>query len=112
MARSLFRLLACAILVFVIGAGGGGLPILDGLFFHGPDRLAESHRPHYEASSAFCHADGCSVHSLAQSRVVGEGTAAPPGIVPFPGVVAFEQATPMAGVQVSFSYLSRAPPSA
>lgn len=88
------------------------MPILDGLFFHGPDRLAESFRPHYEASSASCHADGCSVRSLAQSRVVGESAAAPKVFVPFEQVLEFEPATPLAGMQVGLSYLSRAPPSA
>lgn len=106
------RRVVSAALLFVIGFGGGGLPILDGLFFHGPDRLAESFRPHYEASSTSCHADGCSVRSPVQSRVVGEGAAAPRVIVPFAQVVEFEPDTPMAGVQISFSYLSRAPPSA
>jgi len=111
MVRSLLRRVVSAALLLVVGAGGGSLPILDGLFFHGPDRLAEAFLPHYEASSSSCHADGCSVRSLAQSRVLGEAQPAPIVVAPFERGVEFEPDARRSGAQVSLAYLSRAPPS-
>jgi hypothetical protein len=104
------RLLALAMLL-VIGGGGGDMPALDALVFHGPSRLAESLRTHYEASSG-CHSDGCSIRSDAAPRVLGNH--APQA----PSVVAIEQLEPISvGASVPSNgiflpYLSRAPPSA
>ncbi len=65
----LSRLLATA-LVLSIGAGGGGLPMVDALIFHSSGQGPELFRPHYEATSG-CHADGCAIRSSAQqSRFV------------------------------------------
>jgi hypothetical protein len=110
MVRSLVRRLVASALLFVVGAGGGGLPILDTLVFHGPDRLAEAARPHYEASSASCHADGCSVRSLAQSRVLGDGWTTVRIVTPAESSIDVEPAEPDFAVSVSHPYLSRAPP--
>lgn len=112
MVRSLVGRLVSAALLFVVGAGGGGLPILDGLFFHGPDRLADAFRPHYEASSAGCHADGCSVRSLAQSRVVGERSTRVQLAAPLENLILASTPEPALLRNVTLRYLSRAPPSA
>ena len=109
MVRCLVRRMVSAALLLVVGAGGGGLPMLDTLVFHDPDRLAEAFRAHYEASSS-CHSDGCSIRSEAQPRILGD---LPPQA---PAVVAVEQLEPapvgetVPSSTISVHYLSRAPP--
>lgn len=110
MVASLVRRLVSAALLFVVGAGGGGLPIVDGIFFHGPDRLAEAFRPHYEASSASCHGDGCSFRSLAQSRVISQGSLQVRLVAPLKHLIAAVGAEPVLPRDVTLRYLSRAPP--
>jgi hypothetical protein len=108
---SLVRRLLASAMLFVVAVGGGGMPTLDALVFHGPSRLAGSLRTHYEASSS-CHSDGCSIRSDASPRVLGD---APPQA---PAVVAVEQLDPVPfgesipGSSISLRYLSRAPPAA
>jgi hypothetical protein len=64
MLRGLLPRLFSATLILLIGSGGGGLPVVDGLFFHGRDRAAEASLPHYEATAG-CHSDGCAIRSTA-----------------------------------------------
>jgi len=108
----LVRRVVASVLLFVVSAGGGGLPIMDGIFFHGPDRLAEAFRPHYEASSASCHGDGCSFRSLAQSRVMGEGPLQVRLVSPLEQLIPAVYAEPALFGNLTLRYLSRAPPSA
>jgi hypothetical protein len=61
----MLRGLCSAFLILCFTGGGGGLPLLDGVIFHSRDQGTEILRPHFEASSA-CHADGCTVRSIAQ----------------------------------------------
>ena len=58
------RLISACLVLFCI-AGGGGLPLLDGLLFHELNQATDSTRSHYESTAA-CHADGCAVRSTAQ----------------------------------------------
>lgn len=110
MVRSLLGRLVSAALLLIVGAGGGGLPILDTVVFHGPDRLAEAFRPHYEASSASCHGDSCSVRSLTQTRPLGDDS--PPVLLadPLELLTSISAAQPVLGRNGTLRYLSRAPP--
>lgn len=110
MVRSVVRRMVSAALLLVVGAGGGGLPMLDTLVFHGPDRLAEAFRPHYEASSSSCHGDGCSVRSLSQTRLLSDGWSVVRVVVPFQSLVDVESVDPVSAVRLASPYLSRAPP--
>ena len=111
MVMLLVRRLVASATLFLVAVGGGGMPVLDGLVFHGPSRLAESLRSHYEASSA-CHGDVCSIRSDAQPRTPGD--LPPQGLA----VVALEQPEPVPcgesipSSAISLQYLSRAPPDA
>jgi len=61
----MLRGLCSAFLILCFTGGGGGLPVLDGVIFHGRDQGTEILRSHFEATSG-CHADGCTVRSVAQ----------------------------------------------
>jgi hypothetical protein len=109
MARSLVQRLVASAMLFVVAVGGGGMPALDALVFHGPSRLIESFRSHYEASGS-CHSDACSIRSDVQPGVSG-------GLPPTaPAVVAVEQLAPapfgesVSSTAITLRYLSRAPP--
>jgi hypothetical protein len=65
MLRSGLRRLAAAGLLLLMGAGGGGLPVLDATLFHSLTGRSEPFRAHFEATSG-CHADGCALRSTAQ----------------------------------------------
>jgi len=65
MVGSLVRRLVAAGLLLLLGAGGGGLPVLDATLFHSLTGRTEPFRAHYEATSG-CHADGCALRSTAQ----------------------------------------------
>jgi hypothetical protein len=99
-----------ATLILLISSGGGGLPVLDGLFFHSRDRGPEVVRPHYEANGG-CHSDGCAIRSTAHlSRLgpavhpVGQISAAAE-VVAAPRMLPLLQSQPLSGQP-----LSRAPP--
>jgi hypothetical protein len=51
--------------IVLIGIGGGSLPVLDVVLFHGREPVPESSGAHYEATSG-CHADVCAIRSTAQ----------------------------------------------
>lgn len=65
MLRSVVRRLVATGLLLLLGAGGGGLPVLDATLFHSLSERIEPFRAHYEATSG-CHADGCALRSTAQ----------------------------------------------
>src|ERR1043166_4536579 len=65
MFRTLARWVLSVSLIATVGGGGGGLPTLDALLYHGSGDAAEALRPHYEATSG-CHADRCPIRSPAQ----------------------------------------------
>lgn len=62
--RALFTRLFSASLIGLIVAGGGGLPVLDGVLFHNRERAADALRPHFETTSG-CHSDGCAIRTTA-----------------------------------------------
>ena len=102
------RLLASAMLC-VVAVGGGGMPVLDALVFHGPSRLVESFRPHYETSSS-CHGDGCSIRSDASPRVLGDSAPQAPAIVTVEQLEPIPVGESVHSSTISLRYLSRAPP--
>ena len=102
------RLLASAML-FVVAVGGGGMPALDALVFHGPTRLSESFRSHYEASGA-CHNDGCSIRSDVQPSVSGTVPPRAPSVLVTSDVALVPFGEPISSSTVILRYLSRAPP--
>src|SRR5690242_2812504 len=65
MARGFLRRLLAITLIFMISAGGSGLPVLDALIYHSRDSTPQDWQTHYEANSG-CHADGCAIRSTAQ----------------------------------------------
>jgi hypothetical protein len=111
MVTSLVRRLLASALLLVVAGGGGGMPVLDALAFHGPSRLSESLRTHYEASSS-CHGDGCSIRSDAAPRVLGDHAPQAPRVVAAEQIqlVPVGESVPRSGI--SLQYLSRAPPTA
>ncbi len=109
MGRSLVRRLLATAMLCVVGVGGGGMPTLDALVFHGPSRLVESLRPHYEASSA-CHGDGCSIRSEAQPRILGDRPPEAPPVVAVQHVELASFREPVLRGSPSLRYFSRAPP--
>jgi len=110
MLRSLLRRLAATGLLLLMGAGGGGLPVLDATLFHSLSERSEPFRAHYEATSG-CHADGCALRSTAQESrfapvLPATGLAVPaPETEVTPPVL---QPVPLAS-QI-LRHLSRAPP--
>jgi hypothetical protein len=104
-----FRRFLASAMLCVVGVGGGGMPTLDALVFHGPTRRAESFRSHYEASDS-CHADGCSIRSDVQPRSMGDRSPQAPLVVAVALVAAAPFRESVVGVSVSLRYFSRAPP--
>ena len=62
MPRNLTRRLFSVALIGLFSAGGGRLPVIDGLLFHSRSQATRGTRPHYEPSTG-CHADGCALRS-------------------------------------------------
>lgn len=111
MVMSLVRRLLALALLLVVAGGGGGLPVLDAVAFHGPSRLSESFRTHYEASSS-CHADGCSIRSEAAPRILEDHAPAAPRVVAIRELQPVPVRETASSPTVSLPYLSRAPPAA
>src|ERR1051325_606739 len=65
MFRTRARWVLSVSLIATVGGGGGGLPALDAVLYHGSGDAAEAVRPHYEATSG-CHIDRCQIRSPAQ----------------------------------------------
>src|ERR1041385_236894 len=65
MARAMVRRLLAGALIFMISAGGSGLPVLDALIYHSRGPTPHDWQTHYEANGG-CHADGCAIKSTAQ----------------------------------------------
>ena len=110
MLRSVVRRLTSAGLLLLLGAGGGGLPVLDATLFHSLGGRSEPVRAHFEATSG-CHADGCALRSTAQESRVAPVLPATGLVVPAPET----EATPPALQPGSLAsqilpHLSRAPP--
>jgi hypothetical protein len=110
MVTSLVRRLLASAMLFVVAVGGGGMPALDALVFHGPSRLVGSLRTHYEAASS-CHGDGCSIRSDVSPRVLGDLPPQAPAIVPVKQVEPTLVGKTVPSSTISLRYLSRAPPS-
>lgn len=110
MVRDLLGRLVSLLLLAIVAAGGGRLPMVDALVFHETVANPEIFRSHFEASSG-CHDDGCSVRSVAHETRLNSSLAAP-GLkasapeadVPHSAPPAPPRASP------STSHLSRAPP--
>jgi hypothetical protein len=109
MVRTLVRRLVATVLLGAVAVGGGGMPVLDALVFHGPSRVAEAFRPHYEASST-CHGDGCSVRALAQSRFDTDRPVFELTAVAVHTVADIPLGASTAPLITAHRYLSRAPP--
>jgi len=62
MSRRWLRALKANVLAAVVLSGGGGLPLLDVVLYHGlaPARFSE---PHFEPTGAHCHGDLCRLDS-------------------------------------------------
>ncbi len=107
--RPLSRLL-CAGFILLMSGGGGDLPALDGLLFHGREPVPLTVPAHFEASGG-CHADQCPIRSTAQQSRLTSAVAsgpcegvAPESIPPLP-------AQPELRADASLSQpFSRAPP--
>ena len=110
MVQAAIRRSLASVMLCVIAFGGGGMPALDALVFHGPTRLVESLHSHYEASSS-CHSDGCSIRSDAQPRVLGDLPPQAPAAIMLehPEPVRSGESVPRSSI--TLRYLSRAPPS-
>lgn len=111
MIRSLARRFLASAMLFIVAVGGGGMPVLDILGFHGSTRIAESFQSHFEAGTD-CHADGCSIRSDAAPQAVGDPSPTAPAVLSVvqPEPVLTGSAVPSSSI--SLRYLSRAPPSA
>lgn len=62
MSRRWLRALKATVLAAVVLSGGGGMPLLDVVLYHGlaPARTSE---PHFEPAGAHCHGDLCRLDS-------------------------------------------------
>jgi len=62
MSRRWLRALKATVLAAVVLSGGGGLPLLDVVLYHGlaPTRSSE---PHFEPTGAHCHGELCRLES-------------------------------------------------
>ncbi len=110
MARAFLRRLLAISLIFTIGAGGSGMPVLDALIFHSRGVSAEAWRAHYEANSG-CHADGCAIKSTAQHARFAPGIDTPSEFAPSVGEASAPFAPPASLSNAPFGQpLSRAPP--
>jgi hypothetical protein len=71
MSRRWLRVLKSAVLAAVVLSGGGGLPLLDVILYHGlgPSRSAQ---PHYEPSGVHCHGELCKLDSRFPSSTEAE----------------------------------------
>jgi hypothetical protein len=58
MPRRWLRTVKAAVLAAAILGGGGGMPLLDVVLYHGL-APARSSQPHFEPSGAHCHAELC-----------------------------------------------------
>ena len=109
MRRSWTSRLVSALSIALIAAGGGSLPVLDGLLFHGRG-TPETSRAHFEAGSG-CHADGCGIRSTAQHVRLAPSVGTPGQLAPSYG---FSPAPRIRSVLLSRipsgQPLSRAPP--
>src|SRR6185436_1973767 len=103
MARSLVRRLVASAMLLMVAVGGGGMPVLDVLVFHGPTRLSESLQSHYEAGSG-CHADGCSIRADAAPKVLGDPAPRAPAVVAVEQVepVSFGESIPSRGLSLQY----------
>ncbi|HEU5217829.1 MAG TPA: hypothetical protein VFU23_04175 [Gemmatimonadales bacterium] len=110
MVRSLVRRLLAATMLLVVALGGGGMPALDALVFHGPSRVAESFQSHYEASSG-CHNDGCSIRSDAAPRILADPAPDAPPVIALRWSDPAHTGASVPGSAITLRYLSRAPPS-
>jgi hypothetical protein len=98
-------------LILVMGSGGGELPALDGMLFHGHRAVPVTMTSHVEAWGG-CHADQCTIRTTAQHRPLTPAVAVPTLKVSEPEAVA----TPSFGAELLpafpvFQPFSRAPPS-
>jgi len=110
MVRGLLCRLVSILLLAVVAVGGGRLPTVDALVFHEAVANAEIFRSHFEASSA-CHADGCSVRSIAHESRLSPSLGTPALKVAAPGDEVLTPAIPAPRSALpSSSHLSRAPP--
>ena len=62
MPASWLRAVKATVLAAVILSGGGGMPLLDVLLYHGL-APARSSQPHFEPSGTHCHAELCKLDS-------------------------------------------------
>ena len=67
MRRSLVSRLFLGALIGVVSAGGGNLPLVDGLFFHRGAPAEAPAQAHFEVA-AECHADQCAIVSPVQQH--------------------------------------------
>jgi hypothetical protein len=110
MVRDCFRGLLSALLLAMVAAGGGRLPMVDALVFHEGVANPELFRSHFEASSG-CHDDGCSVRSVAQESRLNSSLATPALRACAPEAEILPPATPAPPpAPTCTSHLSRAPP--
>ncbi len=84
MPRRWLRALKAAALVAVIASGGGGMPVLDVVLYHGlaPSR---STQPHFEPAGAHCHGELCRLDSRFpySTQAVSPGPGIPIVTAPF-----------------------------
>jgi len=110
MVRDCFRGLLSALLLAMVAAGGGRLPMVDALVFHEGVANPELFRSHFEASSG-CHDDGCSVRSVAQESRLNASLATPALRTCAPEVELRTLPIPVPPpAPTCTSHLSRAPP--
>ncbi len=109
MVRSLVRRFLASAMLLIVAVGGGGMPVVDTLAFHGPARLAESFQSHYEAGNG-CHADGCSIRSDAAPQVLGNPSLEAPAVTSVVQAEPVSSGRTVPSSRISLHYLSRAPP--
>ena len=110
MARALVRRLLAGALIFMISAGGSGLPVLDALIYHSRGPTPQDWQTHYEANGG-CHADGCAIKSTAQHARFAPGIGTPNERAPSVDVAPAPLAPLAALSNAPFGQpLSRAPP--
>jgi hypothetical protein len=110
MARAMVRRLLAGALIFMISAGGSGLPVLDALIYHSRGPTPQDWQTHYEANGG-CHADGCAIKSTAQHARFATGIGTPSEFAPSIGEAPAPLAPLAALSNAPFGQpLSRAPP--
>jgi hypothetical protein len=102
--------LARGLFIVLMSSGGGELPALDALLFHGGRSVAVTERTHFE-TSAGCHADQCAIRATAHHPPVTPTVVVsalelsePPAIVP-----SSNPARPLSAFPILQPF-SRAPP--